>query len=230
MHIFDRYENIFMQSMLFRDFTADEVRDCLDRVGAIVVPFKKGDIMNLPEKLDSIYFLLSGHLNVVQDSGMNASLVHAVLPGKSFGIAFCAENYICHHSFYASEGSELLRLKFDLLMESDATRERFLRNFLAITSFNLSMLSDKINHTQARSVRVKLSVYLRDRMEHTGSDTFEIGMTRTDLSNYLNITYPAMLRELSRMQKEEIIEIQGDKVRIKDLNALIETGSEYNIL
>ncbi len=230
MEIYENYRNILAECTLFRNMAAQEIERCLSHASAAVFRLKKHESRNMPEHLSDLYLVLSGKLNVIQDSGMNISLVHILLPGGCFGISFCTEKYACCHALQAAEPSELLRLSYDGLLSQDDLREKILANLLSLTSQNLMVLAEKINHTQTRSVRVKLSVYLRDQMAHKGSNCFVLDLNRKALAEYLNITYPAMLRELSQMQKEGILQIDGDQVSILDEELLIDRGSEYNIL
>ncbi len=226
MEIYDTYREVISESILFRNMTPEEIMACISGASPEIISLEKRETLPLPEKLRDIYFVLSGRLNVVQDNGMITSLVHALTPGRCFGIAFCAEDIPCSHALYAVERCSLLRLRYRGLLAREELRVRVTENLLAITSQNLRVLAEKIAHTKARSVRVKLSVFLRDQMAHKGGSSFEMDMNRNDMAEYLNITYPAMLRELSQMQKEGILVIEGDRITILNENELIEKGSE----
>ncbi|MCR4843206.1 MAG: Crp/Fnr family transcriptional regulator [Eubacterium sp.] len=195
-----------------------------------VLSLKKNESISLPEQLKHLYLVLSGKFVVIQDSGMNASLAHLLGPGKCFGVAFCAEGHSCNHSLRATEKSEVLRISFEGFLAVRSTREKALRNLLGITSENLRLMAEKVNHTQSRSVRTKISLYLRDQMEFKGADSFVVDLSRKDAADYLNITYPAMLRELSSMQKEGVIQIDGNRITVLNRDALIEGGADYSIL
>ncbi len=227
---FEMHKKVIAGSLLFRNFSEEEVWECLLRASSKVIDLDKNESLKMPEKLSDIYMALSGQFHVIQDSGMNNSFVHLLAPGRCFGIAFCAEQISCPDTLQASEKGKLLRLSYRGLLAKEDSRFRLMENLLGITSVNLQLLAEKINHTQSRSVRVKLSVFLRDHVEYSGSDSFTMKMGRKDMADYLNITYPAMLRELSRMQKEGILRIDGDRITILDLQTLVELGSEYTIL
>jgi len=209
---------------------AEAIKACIISASPTVIDVEKNESIVLPEQMHDIYIVLSGKLNVIQDSGMNVSLAHVLTSGKCFGIAFCAENIPCRHTLQATEKSELLKLSYAGLMKQENIKIRILENLLSITSENLLTLAEKINHTQARSVRVRLSVFLRDQIEHRGTNSFTFDMSRKNMADYLNITYPAMLRELSQMQKEGILRINGDRITILNTDDLVDKGSEYSIL
>ncbi len=230
MEKFREYSALLRECLLFRNMSTLEIEQLIDEASPKIITVKKKESLHMPENMQDIYVVLSGRFNVVHDSGMNNSLVHTLTPYRCFGIAFCAEQIPCHHILQAAETGELLRLSYAQLLACSDTREKLLINLLGITSENLLVLSEKISHTQAHSVRVKLSVYLRDQMARHGKPDFMMDMNRKDLANYLNITYPAMIREFSRMTKEGILSMEGDHIRINDVEALIEEGSEYNIL
>ncbi len=213
---------------LFEGMTRKEIASC--SAGAHLLELQKGQVLTLPEALAEIYLVLRGHLNVFLDSGMNASLAHTLGTGDCFGIAFCAQHIPCHSKLAAVEKTVLLRIPYEKLLEPEDTRGRMLENLLALTSWHLLTLAEKICHTQSHSVRVKLSVYLRDQMHRCGGNRFELGMKRSALAEYLCVSYPAMLRELTQMQKEGLLLIQGDQVNITNEEKLIESGSEYTIL
>jgi len=230
MERYEQYSSIFSECLLFHKMNAEAIKACIISASPTVIDVEKNESIVLPEQMHDIYIVLSGKLNVIQDSGMNVSLAHVLTSGKCFGIAFCAENIPCRHTLQATEKSELLKLSYAGLMKQENIKIRILENLLSITSENLLTLAEKINHTQARSVRVRLSVFLRDQIEHRGTNSFTFDMSRKNMADYLNITYPAMLRELSQMQKEGILRINGDRITILNTDDLVDKGSEYSIL
>ncbi len=219
---YSQYLAVLTESMLFRNFSTEEIEECIRDACPVVKKVNKKEIITLPEQLDHIYVILSGQFNVLQDS----SLVHILKPGECFGTAFCVLNIPCSHALQAAGKGSLLILSYNSMLEQKGVSQRLLENLLAVASEHLLILAEKINHTQSKSVRVKLSVFLRDEAKYSGSSAFRMKMSRKDLADYLNVTYPAMLRELSRMQKEEIIRIDGDKIQIRNLDKLIEQGLE----
>ncbi len=230
MDISEKYGKVLSQSLLFRDLTAEETEEIISGAFHGVVSLKKNEMLTLPEELNDIYLVLSGQFNVIiNDSGMDQGLVHILTPGQCFGIAFCTEHIVCCNILQAAEKGELIRLSYEEMLGQEQTRVRLLKNMLAITSVHLQMLADKISHTQSRSVRVKLSAFLRDQMAGKGKNSFTVDMSRKDMAEYLNITYPAMTRELSQMQKEGILKLEGSRITILDAGTLTDQGDGIGI-
>lgn len=230
MGIYEQYKEIIKQCRLFDGFTEEEIRKCIEVASGELVTIPKKKKYFLPEHLEDIYIMLDGHADIIQDSGMNNSLVHVLTLGSCFGIASCENNIVCRHTFWTIEESTLLKLSYKGLLCDGNTEIRMLHNLLRITSENIETMASKINHTQSKSVRVKLSIYLRDLMLKKDSVDFIAEMGRQETADYLNISYPAMLRELKAMEKEGLLTIEGKHIHIIDTRTLIEEGSEYTIL
>lgn len=160
---------------------------------------------------------------------MTVSLAHALMPGDCFGVAFCAGDIPCRCVLQAAEHSRLLQLSYRSLLEG-GHKDVLMNNLLHMLASRMLVLAEKINHTQSRSVRVTLSQFLRDQSRHSGTLEFELGMRRKDLAEYLTVSYPAMLRELSQMQKEGLITLDGERVKILNMETLTEQGAEYSLL
>lgn len=75
-------------------------------------------------------------------------------------------------------------------------------------------IGEKVKMVSETSVRAKIVNYLVNRQLSDGS--ILLTETREEVADYLDITRPSLSRELSRMQKEGIIAIQGKKMWIMD--------------
>ncbi len=228
--IWDKYKDFFAEISLFKNFTLDEIKDCIDSCNPQVIIIAKNEDYKLPRDLNDLYIGYSGHINIIQDSGMNASLVHLLMPGQIFGIASCSNGIPCSHALFGMKKSVVISLNYQGLMSNEATKVRILENLLSITANNLSLMANKIDHTQSRSVRVKISIFLRDQMRANDSNVIKMTMNRKETANYLNITYPAMIREFRQMQDENIITIDNDVITIIDKEKLIDEGTDYSLL
>ena len=60
-----------------------------------------------------------------------------------------------------------------------------------------------------RSIREKLLSYFTSLQNEKGSKTFEIPFSLTDLADYLVVDRSAMMREISKMKEEKVIEKKG---------------------
>ena len=67
-------------------------------------------------------------------------------------------------------------------------------------------LSRRSVHTSAKSIRGRLLSYLSDQALAQGSRSFSIPFNRQQLADYLNVDRSAMSNELSKMQKEGLLQ------------------------
>lgn len=77
-------------------------------------------------------------------------------------------------------------------------------------------LSRRILHVMPKSIRGKVLAYLSDEAEREGSNEFEIPFNRQQLADYLGVDRSALSSELSRMQRDGLIETDRSRFRLLD--------------
>ena len=82
---------------------------------------------------------------------------------------------------------------------------KFTRNLLSVSMRKNLILSGRIFHTSARTIRGKLLSYLNAVSLRTHSSEFDIPFDRQQLADYLNTDRTALSKELSRMQADGIL-------------------------
>ena len=100
-----------------------------------------------------------------------------------------------------------------------------LANMIRVVAKKACDLNKKVEYLSLRSINGKLSKYLIEQKERSGSLSFKLPLNREMLADYLNISRPSMSRELCRMRDNGIIEFKRESITIKDedrLKALLE--------
>ena len=92
------------------------------------------------------------------------------------------------------------------------------KNFLACTAKKSLSLNDRIDCLVRRSVREKVTVYLRHMARERGSREFSIPLDREAMAGYLNVDRTALSRELSRMKAEGLLEYRKNFFRLLNLD------------
>jgi CRP-like cAMP-binding protein len=85
---------------------------------------------------------------------------------------------------------------------------------LILASKNL-LLSQKIEHISKRTTREKLMAYLSDQAVHCAMHEFDIPFNRQELADYLCVDRSAMSNELSKLQKEDVLEFHQNHFLLK---------------
>ena len=92
---------------------------------------------------------------------------------------------------------------------------RLVQNLLTICAHKSLRLSQRILHTTSKSIRGRLMSYFSECAKRSGSNSFLIPYNRQQLADYLNVDRSAMCNELSKMQKDGVIEYERNRILLK---------------
>jgi CRP-like cAMP-binding protein len=93
---------------------------------------------------------------------------------------------------------------------------------LTILSDKIVMLNNKMNILHADTLKGRIAVYLLSLQKKANTMIFDMPMKRQELAEFLNVKRPSLSRELSNMQRDNIIEVYRSSVKILDIDALRE--------
>lgn len=168
--------------------------------------FRAGDYM------EQIGFLLSGKIYIIQeDFWGNRTILEQIEPGGMFGEAFaCAGTKKIPVSVLAAEETEVLFFPYQKILtmcpNACPFHQQLITNMLQIMAGKNVMLVQKMTHITKRNTREKLLSYLSVQALQQSSNQFVIPFNRQELADFLAVDRSAMSAELSRMQKEGLIE------------------------
>lgn len=207
-------ENFLSQTVLFRGSTPEEIRAMVGCLGAEERDYRRGEVIHhTGDVIHTIGVVLSGSVSIENDDVWgNKSILDRAGPGQVF-----AETYACIPdeplmiSVVAAERTRVLFLDVDrvLRMCSSACpyHGSLIRSLLAISSQKNLILSRRILHTSAKSIRARLLSYLSFQSIHQGSREFDIPFNRQQLADYLSVDRSAMSNELSKMQRDGLLKV-----------------------
>ena len=183
--------------------------------------YEKGSvILSSGSPVRSLGLVVSGRAEIVRDDYWgNRQVIGTVGPGELFGEAYaCIQGEPLMVSVLASERCEILFLEiqrvFTVCSPACGYHSRLIRNLLTIMARKNLMLTRKIDHMSQRTIREKVMAYLSCEAERWGNEAFEIPFNRQQLADYLAVDRSALSAELSRMQKDGLIEYEKNRFRI----------------
>ena len=203
-----------MKNILFRNMTPSEIEDACRAMSATEKTFAKNEIiLHAGTITPNLGILLSGSVTIESTdfSGNLTILSHA---GEN---DFFAETYAYLGEellvdVRANEDCRILFLNVSVLHAESAVQKtsaswqmKFTRNLLSVSMRKNLILSGRIFHTSARTIRGKLLSYLNAVSLRTHSSEFDIPFDRQQLADYLNTDRTALSKELSRMQADGIL-------------------------
>lgn len=206
---------ILKDSALFRGVTLEEIHTMLKCLGTEQRRFAKGEVIYCAgDVVQSMGMVLAGSIQVENnDFWGNKSILDHLGPGQVF-----AETYACIPgeplmvSVVTVEAAEILFLHIGRLLQtcpnSCAHHTKLIRNLLDISAQKNLVLSRRIFHTSCKSIRGRLLSYLSFQAARQNNHEFTIPFNRQQLADYLNVDRSALSNELSKMQKEGLLQVR----------------------
>ena len=219
----DEYKEQLFLIPLFRDLPLNIKHSLLDRLDISVYEVNKKDIIATQGTLcKKLYVLLEGKLRVDIIDGLgNEVMIEYIVAARAFATPhlFSSDGTL-PATFTAIEDGILLTASKESMFKLISEEPKILHNFLCITgNCNVCTVS-RLKTLSRKTVRERFVVYL---LEHRKKNTTTVNIihNQATLAEYLNVTRPALLKEINKMIKERIIEMEGKTVRILD-EALLE--------
>lgn len=219
----DEYKEQLFLIPLFRDLPLNIKHSLLDRLDISVYEVNKKDIIATQETLcKKLYVLLEGKLRVDIIDGLgNEVMIEYIVAARAFATPhlFSSDGTL-PATFTAIEDGILLTASKESMFKLISEEPKILHNFLCITgNCNVCTVS-RLKTLSRKTVRERFVVYL---LEHRKKNTMTVNIihNQATLAEYLNVTRPALSKEINKMIKERIIEMEGKTVRILD-EALLE--------
>ena len=143
------------------------------------------------------------------------TVMATVEKGRTFGESLCflkkdSSVYIC-----AAAEADVLCLRSDGLKNIKSAEENgFLLRFTSMLAERALMMNDRIQILSKLSIREKLMTMFSQYPKAASGKTFEIPLSRGDMTAYLGTDRSALSRELSKMKKEGLIDYYRNSFRI----------------
>ncbi|NLD18743.1 MAG: Crp/Fnr family transcriptional regulator [Clostridiales bacterium] len=211
-------------TMLFRGIAVEDVKGILDCLGSFTKKYEKGDtVFRAGDTAESIGLVVTGSVNIESDDVWgNKSIFGRAGVGELF-----AESYACIPgeqmmvSVVACEKTEVMFINASRLLipcsNSCLHHNRLIKNLLQVTTQKNLGLSRRILHTSSKTIRGRLLSYLSEHARQHGSYAFTIPFNRQQLADYLSVDRSAMSNELSKMQKDGIIDYEKNSFIIHQI-------------
>ena len=216
-----------MKSALFRGFSTEDLLGILDCLKPRVASYKKNEFITMAgENLTGVGIILSGEVAVTKENAAGNRIIIAVLkPGEMFGeTAAFSGSAVWPATVLAQAVSTVLFLPPEKIVrgceKACMSHHSLITNMLRTISDKALMLNQKVEYFLIKSIRGKISTYLLEQYQETGSSTFILPLNRNVLADFLNVSRPSLSREMCRMRDEGIIEFHRSSVYIKDAEAM----------
>ena len=212
----------YNQIPLFEGIKREELDELLHCLHHFVRDYQKGGVIIIEEEnIRNIGVVLSGTVHMMKyDYWGKQTMLAYMNAGELFGEVFAVQKTSSSRvSFIAASDCRILFLRADNIIHT-CRRNCIFHHTLSENMFNLIgqksvKLMERIELASKPTLREKISAYLSMQAQKSGSDTFEIALSRSALADFLDANRSAMTRELSQMRKEGIVDFEKNVFTLK---------------
>lgn len=218
----DIHKEKLFQIPLFRDLPQNIKLSLLDKLDFVVYAADKKEIVATQgTACNKLYVLLEGKLRTDIIDGLgNEVMIEYIIAPRTFATPHLfSSNNTLPATFTAMEDSVVLMATKESTFKVISQDPQVLHNFLCIAgNCNICTVS-RLKPLSRKTVRERFIVYL---FEHKKKESLkvEIMHTQSQLAEYLNVTRPALSKEINKMMKEGLIVMEGKRIDILDIRAL----------
>ena len=196
------------------------------RTNFTVHHFKKNEMIQIEGEIPTHMMVLeSGKAKVYKEGvGSRAQIIRMLKPGEHFGYRAIIANEPYNTNVSAFEASTVYMIKAEIFISILKNNNSFCYRFLEEMATDLGASDARTVNLTQKHIRGRLAealLMLKNRygMEEDGA-TISIYLSREDLANLSNMTTSNAIRTLSAFATEEIIALDGRKIKILDINKL----------
>lgn len=215
----------YRESKLFAGIREEDTDKLLTCLNAEEHTFKKGEIILMEgTQTEHVGVVISGKVMIeLGDVWGNNSVLNSIGPGGIFAEAYaCSPGEPLLVNVIAAEETKVMLLNvkkiFTMCKDTCYYHSGLVKNLLAICASKNLQLSRRMLHTTSKSIRGRLLSFFSECVKRQGDYSFDIPYNRQQLADYLNVERSALCSELSKMQKDGLINYEKNHFEV-DKNA-----------
>ena len=216
------YLNTIIKTRLFDNIDKKEIPDILNNFKSQKKLYEKGNIIiDMGDKVEAIYIILNGKIEISKEyDDTRKNIVNILESGEIFAEAMAlSTNKISQITAISLSKSEILKINIKDIFDNNLEKNKniFIENLLKIISDKNKFLSMKNDILSQKSLRSKIILYLEYMSNMQKSEKINIPYSRDKLAEFISADRSALSRELNRLAKEKMIELNGNKINIIDI-------------
>ncbi|WP_288521702.1 Crp/Fnr family transcriptional regulator [uncultured Brachyspira sp.] len=216
------YLNTIIKTRLFDNIDKKEISNILNNFKSQKKLYEKGNIIiDIGDKVEAIYIILNGKIEISKEyDDTRKNIVNILESGEIFAEAMAlSTNKISQITAISLSKSEILKINIKDIFDNNLEKNKniFIENLLKIISDKNKFLSMKNDILSQKSLRSKIILYLEYMSNMQKSEKINIPYSRDKLAEFISADRSALSRELNRLAKEKMIELNGNKINIIDI-------------
>lgn len=223
----EQYYPILNRCALFRGIEESNYKHLMSCLGTQVKSFDEEEfIFFAGDKISQVGIVLSGRVEILKENLAGNKHIIAILDSSHLfaeGIVSTASRQ-SPVTVQAMEATKVMMIPYERIIRSCGMSCTYhyglIQNMMMVLGEKNVNLNWKLELLTLKGMREKLASYLIKASLENGSNTFQIPLNRTELSDFLNVSRTSMCRELTRMKDEGLIDLYGRSFRILDKDRL----------
>lgn len=217
-------KHVIDKMAVFYDLTEDQ--KLLLKEHSTISSYKKGEVVYKEgDKPTGLIFLSHGKVKIYKEGvGGREQIVRMAKPNGFIGFRalFAKQNYLA--TAEAIEESEIFTIEKRSLFDIVEDNGRFALNIIEFLASELGFSNTRTVTLTQKHIRGRLAeslLFLRDTYGFEEDETtLKVYLSREDLANLSNMTTSNAIRTLSAFAQEDVIELKGRKIKIRDKEML----------
>jgi len=216
-----------MVCRLFTDITEEEQSKMLSCAGAKKLEFKPGQyVFRQGDKPENMYLILKGSAIIAKDfASGKRNVLFSVYEKDVFGEMYIfSDEKEYWFDAIASEPLTVLEIPWKFFYgfceNACHKHQMVIKNMLGVQADRNFVMTRKLYLLSGKTLRERIAMWALDSAGD--NDSFDSGMNREELADYLGSTRPSLSREMMNMNDEGLLEVNRSHIRILDREALEE--------
>lgn len=219
----ENYIEAIVSIDLFNSFSKDDLIQQFSPYHYKIKKYDKGQMIHIQNELcESMDLILKGTLSVQKIDEEGKILKVAVFSGGDIlgaNLLFSNSNSY-PMTIVAESETVILHINKELVLELCQKNTVFMTNLLTVISNKTVVLTDKIDTISLKTIRQKITDFLKYEYHIQKSTIIKLNISKKDLAERLGIQRTSLSRELNKMRKDGLIDYDFKTIRIKEKNLL----------
>ena len=211
-------------SSLFQGFTKNQIAAMLPLLNAYEKHYRRGEtIFHAGDTTSDFGLVENGSIQIIVNFYWGSRhILSYIEEGEIFAESYASiPGKELHCDMVAAEESDILFLSLNKLLsscqENCQSHRLLIHNLLRISAMRSLALTARMTHIAPRTIRERLLSYLSEQALAHGSAEFTIPFTRQQLADYLGVDRSALSNEISKMQRDGLLNCQKNHFLLKGL-------------
>lgn len=189
----------------------------IKKLGRIQAFGKDEMLFNAGDDANGFYYVQSGEVRIfrMDDQGKEVEIVR-LNPGDFFGeaVVFVSDKFPAFAQ--AVMDTKTLFFSKNMIFQHIDKDPSIARFFISLLARKCIVLNKRIETLELRTVRQRLAQFILSQYQEQKSEVIVLNMKKIELARFIGTISETLSRCLKQMQEDNLIEVHGREIRVKD--------------